>query len=151
MQIAIIISRAIYRRWVPRTRKSITGELVLITGGANGVGRQLALQFARLGAVVVIWDKDKEKLANTVNEIQESVGCTAVHGYQVDVSSEKQVRQAASRVRAELGDVFMVVNNAGILNCKPFKNLTPEAIRRTYEINTLGHYWVCVVLVTHKL
>lgn len=50
---------ALISAFVPPSRKSIQGEIVLITGAGHGIGREFALEIAKLGAVVVIWDINK--------------------------------------------------------------------------------------------
>ena len=50
---------AFYRIFFPRARKSIAGEVVLITGAGHGIGRELALEISKLGAITVLWDINK--------------------------------------------------------------------------------------------
>ena len=59
VQITWTYLEAAYRWVVPRGRKPVAGRAVLITGAAGGLGRQLALHFARLGARLVLWDIDQ--------------------------------------------------------------------------------------------
>lgn len=61
----------------------------------------------------------------------------------IDVSDERQVEAAATRVRCEIGDVDIVVNNAGIAPCEPFKELDNHNIIRVFNVNVFSHFWVC--------
>lgn len=62
--------------------------------------------------------------------------------YTVDVSDENQVAKTANQVRIEVGDVDILINNAGIAPCEPFKKLSNEKIREIFNINILAHFWV---------
>ena len=78
-----------------------------------------------------------EKAAKQIRRM----GGTA-HSMVVDVSDEKRVESAAKQVRDQIGDVYMLVNNAGVVPCLPFKQLTYQQIRRTFDVNVLSHFWV---------
>lgn len=51
----------------------------------------------------------------------------------------------AQRVQSEVGSVTMLVNNAGIMPCRPLLKHTEQEIRRVFEINVMAHFWVCNV------
>ena len=123
-----------------RQQKDVTGEVVLVTGGGNGLGRQLAVKFARLKATVVIWDINQLWNEETARLIRESGG--VVHPYTVDVSKPDQVYAAADRVRQDVGDVTILVNNAAILHYKPPLECPDEVIQKTLGVNALSHFWV---------
>ncbi|XP_045497241.1 retinol dehydrogenase 10-like isoform X2 [Colias croceus] len=65
---------AIVRVFIPPTMKSLCGETVLITGAGQGIGRELALQFAELGATVIYWDNDARRNRAVVEEIRKKDG-----------------------------------------------------------------------------
>ncbi len=118
----------------------ISGKTILITGGASGIGRQLALKTARQGAKVVLWDLDQETMARTLDELRE-VGSMEPGGYQCDVADRNRVYETAETVRREIGPVDILVNNAGFVSGKRFLDCTDEQIQKTIEVNTLAHFW----------
>lgn len=78
---ALMIS--IWNFFVSPPKKSVTGEIVLITGSGSGIGRQLALEFGKLGAVLILWDIDEESNIETGNLLKK---CDAqFHLYHCDV------------------------------------------------------------------
>jgi len=78
----------------------VRGKIVLITGGASGIGRQMALRFARLGARVVIWDINKEGLAKVEDEILKEKG--DVFTDVVDISKRELIYKAAEVIKKSL-------------------------------------------------
>uniref|UniRef100_A0A3B5KR47 Uncharacterized protein n=1 Tax=Xiphophorus couchianus TaxID=32473 RepID=A0A3B5KR47_9TELE len=92
--------------------KSIDGELCLITGAGGVLGRLFVLEFAKEGAHLVLWDCDtaaNERTAQLARELG-----VEVRTYTVDLSKRQSIYDAAERVRAEVGDVSILVNNAGV-------------------------------------
>ncbi|KOB66582.1 Short-chain dehydrogenase, partial [Operophtera brumata] len=122
-----------------RPMKSLKGDVVLVTGGGGGVGRQLAIKLATLGAKVVVWDINKDALKKTCSDVTEE-GYEIV-SYVVDLSDRKAVYQTAERVKKEVGKVDVLINNAGTVFGETLLDLSDEAIETTYKVNILSHYW----------
>ena len=97
---------------------AIHNKHVLVTGGASGIGRLLALGCAKLGATVTIWDLDASGAGNVALEAAE-LGATGARAFVCDVSDREQVYARADEVRAAAGDVDVLVNNAGIVSGRP--------------------------------
>lgn len=108
----------------------------------QGLGRQLALQLSACGATLVLWDIDKGKIHSVATEIREAGG--AAHPYVVDCAKKEDVYRVAKQVGEEVGNVAVLINNAGIAPEKAFVNgeLKDEEIERTYAVNALALYWV---------
>ncbi|HXX90808.1 MAG TPA: SDR family oxidoreductase [Acidimicrobiales bacterium] len=120
---------------------ALPGRIALITGAAAGIGRLLASELARRGATPVLWDLDGDRLAAALDVVR-AVGGGAPSGYVCDVGDRDAVYEAAARVRSEVGDPDVVVNNAGVVSGARLLDLPDEQIRRTFEVNVLAHYWV---------
>ncbi|ELU06142.1 hypothetical protein CAPTEDRAFT_137084 [Capitella teleta] len=140
---------ALFRKIVPPSKKSVRGKVVVITGGAGGLGRCLALKFAGLGAKVAVWDINKSLNENTAMNIS-SLGGKA-KAIVCDVTDRQSVRNAASLTRSELGEVDIIVNNAGIMPCRRLLDLSEEEIKRTININTTSHFWTVREFLPHML
>ncbi len=109
---------------------------VLVTGGAAGIGRLMGDMCLQDGAAnLVIWDINKEKLDETTRELRAMH--FSVHPYLVDVSDLAQVRETAMKVQSEVGEVDILINNAGIITGNSdFKDFTHAGIDRTIAVNT---------------
>ncbi|XP_060815494.1 17-beta-hydroxysteroid dehydrogenase 13 isoform X1 [Bombus pascuorum] len=140
LKILYDIVLGIYRLCIPVKEKSVIGEIVLITGTGHGIGKELALKYASLGATVVCLDVNEEGNNETVNEINQTA--LKAYGYKCDVSNREEVLKIAKKVTEEVGDVTILINNAGIMPCFTFMNHTPEQIKRIFDINVLAHFWI---------
>lgn len=147
------MSQSVYRIFFPRQEKSVKDQVVLITGAANGLGRSMAFQFVRRGAKVVLWDIDSESLSQTTQMLQHaspSKNTTSVYPYTVDVTDPNAVKTIAESVRREVGNVNILINNAGVVSGKKFLDLTEDDINRTVRVNLLSNFWVSKTLFCQK-
>lgn len=119
----------------------VHGRIALVTGGAAGIGRLLAVELARRGADPVIWDLDEARVADAVAELDRISGGRA-RGYVCDVSDPAAVASTAERVRRDVGDPELVVNNAGVVSGARFLDIPEEKVRRTFDVNVLALFWV---------
>ncbi|NXI67766.1 RDHE2 dehydrogenase, partial [Anseranas semipalmata] len=126
--------------FVPKRKKSVSGEIVLITGAGSGIGRLLSLKFARLGATLVLWDINQEGLKET-SRLAEENGAIRVHSYICDCSKRQEVYRVADQVKKEVGDVSILVNNAGIVTGKRFIESPDSLVEKTMEVNIMAHFW----------
>ncbi|XP_033208954.1 short-chain dehydrogenase/reductase family 16C member 6-like [Belonocnema kinseyi] len=141
LKIIFYLFESIYRFFVPAEEKSVAGEIVLVTGAGHGIGRELAVRYASLGATVVCWDINQEGNEETANEIKKQ-GAARSFAYKCDVSSRDEVLETAEKVREEVGNVTILVNNAGIMPCHSFLTHTPEEIRKLVDVNLMSHFWM---------
>ena len=118
---------------------------MLITGAARGMGRLYAERCVAEGAkTVILWDRDGAALAATTAILTErSNGRTQVAPYVVDISDLGAIAQTAQRVRTEIGDPDVVINNAGIVRGKYFWEHDNGAdTRPTMQINALAPMYI---------
>jgi len=105
-------------------------QIVLITGGASGVGELLANTLAVRNVTVVVLDR-KPIVTENYN----------ITYYKCDVSNLEDVEAVAKKVIEEIGHPTVLVNNAGVVQGKLILDLSPEDIRQTFDVNTLAHFW----------
>ncbi|GAB1865590.1 NADP-retinol dehydrogenase [Camponotus japonicus] len=123
------------------TKKSVANEIVLVTGAGHGIGKELAIGYASLGATVVCWDINEETNKQTMNEIK-MMGKNAVYAYQCNVTDREEVFKVAKNVREKVGDVTILVNNAGAICIKKLLDQSADEIVRIIDINLISHYWM---------
>lgn len=113
-------------------------KVAIITGSAQGIGKETAKTFAREGAKVVISDINENAVKEVVEEIK-AMGAEAL-GFRVDVSKRAQVDEMVAEVKKAWGRVDVLVNNAGITADSMFKKMTEEQFDRVININLKGVY-----------
>ncbi|KAG8189929.1 hypothetical protein JTE90_009071 [Oedothorax gibbosus] len=142
-KILLTLLTSTFKELIVKRKKSLKDEVVLVTGAGKGLGKELALKFASEEAILVLWDIDEVKVQNVASDIRELGGCA--HAYVCDVSDISKVHEVGARVLEEVGEVSIVVNNAGILQNVLFTDLDTNKIRKTLEVNLLSHFWVSKV------
>ncbi|MBF6447440.1 MULTISPECIES: SDR family NAD(P)-dependent oxidoreductase [Nocardia] len=125
---------------------TVAGKRVLITGAAMGLGKSFAQRAVREQAAdVVLWDVNETALKQTAAELS-SGSVSRVHHYVVDVSDQQSIIDAAAAVRSEVGDIDVLVNNAGIVRGNGYFWETENRadIDKTMAINSLAPMYIAL-------
>jgi len=123
-----------------------TDRVAVITGGASGVGREVAQRITAEGGKASLWDRDEV----TLNAVAAAIG--AAHTARVDVADAGQVRRAAEAVHGALGRIDILVASAGITG--PTSKLWEyplEEWRRVIDIDLNGIFYSCRAVVPYML
>ncbi len=113
---------------------SLQDKSAVITGAGSGIGKAIAILFAKQGATVHIIEFNLEAAQNVVSEIQ-GIGGSA-KAYQSDVSDQ----QAMLKVFEAIGSIDILVNNAGIAHVGNVENTSTEDFERIFRVNVQGAY-----------
>lgn len=125
-------------------------KVALVTGSSRGIGRSIALAFAKEGAKVVVnYLSSREKAEELVTEIN-SLGSEAV-AIQADVSREEDVKRLFDETSFVFGGIDIVVSNAGSVFPKPFLEQTVEDWEKTFSVNTISQMLVAKYASLHML
>ncbi len=116
-------------------------KVVLVTGSSRGIGRSIAVKFAKAGANVIVNYKTNAKEAEAITEIISSYG-TKCMCIQADVSKEIEVRHMIETIIAEYGRIDIVVNNAGIAIDSEFDDKRVRDFQDTLDTNLIGVFLV---------
>ena len=132
--------------WTPRGR--LEGKHALVTGGDSGIGRAVAIAFAKEGAAVVIahLPEEAEDAAETVRQVEAAGGrCHAVPG---DLRTHEANVALAAAAKEALGGVDVLVCNAAYqMAYDGLENFPPEQIERTFATNVFSPFWLTQALV----
>lgn len=115
---------------------AIDGRVVLITGGAAGIGREMAAAFGARGGRLVLFDRDREALARTAESLRGKN--VPVHTEACDVAVPDSLATALAGARRAAGAVDILVNNAGVVAGRPLLEAGMDEIRRVVEVNLLA-------------
>ncbi|KAF1979915.1 NAD(P)-binding protein [Bimuria novae-zelandiae CBS 107.79] len=107
-------------------------EVVVVTGGADGIGKRIVLLLAEKGIKVAVLD-----VQQLTYEAPPSV-----HYFHCDLASKPSILSASSALRTALGAPTVLINNAGCARGKTILNATEADLRLTFNVNTLAHYFL---------
>ena len=128
---------------------SLKGKNAVVTGSASGIGRACAVQLAKDGAAIAVWDLDAKGADETVAMITKAGGrAIACVG---DAASREGIAASLERTRKELGPVTILVNNAGVSPFNPFLEITEEMLDRTLRINVKGPFLCTQAIIPDML
>ena len=123
-------------------------KVALITGGARGIGRAIALTFAREGADIVVADVNLEIAQQTVLEIQD-LGRKAM-ALEMDVTSYEKVEEGVNKILDKMGKVDILVNNAGITKDNLLLRMSQADWDAVINVNLKGTF-NCIKAVTKPM
>jgi 3-oxoacyl-[acyl-carrier protein] reductase len=113
------------------------GKVALVTGGAQGIGREIALQFAQEKAKVVLFDVNEEILQQTILELDKY---TQAIGFKVDVTNLEEVEKNVNKAIDNFGRVDILVNNAGITRDNLLLRLSENDWDKVLAVNLKGAF-----------
>jgi all-trans-retinol dehydrogenase (NAD+) len=129
--------------------KSIEGENVLITGGGSGIGRLIARKMAKLGATIVTLDVNAKGNEETVSMIRKDGN--KAYGYVCDLSNKDEIYTVSKTVMAQVGNIDILINNAGIVSGTNLLETSDDEIIRTFNVNVLAHFWTVKIFLPHMI
>ena len=120
---------------------SLEGQVAIVTGGGTGIGRAIALEFAKAGADVVVASRRLSVLEKVSEEVT-ALGKRSL-AIQTDISRKTDVDNLVQRVMDEFGVIDILVNNAGIFDTTPLLELSEDDWDKVIDINLKGCYLCC--------
>lgn len=120
--------------------ESLTGKIALITGAGKGIGRAIAIALATERVHIGLIARTESDLESVATELK-ATG-VKVSFATADVSSLESVNKAVEAISKELGDIDILINNAGTASFGGFLQLEPEAWVKQVEVNLFGTYYV---------
>ncbi|XP_060898204.1 retinol dehydrogenase 12 [Labrus mixtus] len=133
-------------RWNPsECTVKLTGKTAIVTGANTGIGKFIALDFARRGARVILACRSEARGTAALQEIREKSGNSEVHLRLVDLSSMDSVRTFANRILEEEKALHILINNAGVSGLP--KQISKEGLDMTFATNHLGPFLLTNLLL----
>ncbi|KAM3621179.1 uncharacterized protein V6R79_007425 [Siganus canaliculatus] len=123
----------------------LNGKTAIVTGANTGIGKFIALDFARRGARVILACRSESRGMAALKEIREKTGNSDVHLRLVDVSSMASVREFAKRILEEEKALHILVNNAAVSGFP--RQMTNEGLEMSFATNHLGPFLLTTLLL----
>ncbi|CAH0384966.1 unnamed protein product [Bemisia tabaci] len=135
-----MILLAFVKKFLPPQKKSLGGETVLITGAANGLGRELALQLAERGCRLALVDIDEAGVKAVAEEINRR-RANAARSYVANLGKTEAIRELSKQIHGDYARVDVLVNNAGIISggCT-VQEVNDKDLDAMFQINVLSQF-----------
>ena len=126
--------------------KKLDGQIVIITGGARGIGEGICKIFCNEGATVALWDvlEDGQK---TANDIKADGG--SIFFQKVDVTNQESVDNAVANIIKNHGKIDVLINNAGIIRDRSFLKMTREEWDMVHSVNVDSLFVTSKAILPH--
>jgi len=136
---AAIAAAAIAFRHVKRkSRFAFAGKIAVVTGGSRGLGLLISRELIRRGARVAVLARDSDELHRAETALRRQGG--QILAMQCDVTDSQQVATAFQKVREQMGEIHVLVNNAGWIGVGPMQTMTVEDFRHSLDL----HFWAAL-------
>ena len=120
---------------------NVSGKIALVTGSTHGLGMAMARGLGLAGATIIInGNSSQEKIDAAVAEYQ-SEGITAI-GYKFNVTNEQEVITAIAKIEAEVGNIDILINNAGIIKRTPLLEMEVADFKEVIDIDLVSPFIV---------
>lgn len=132
-----------------RSAGKLKNKVALVTGGDSGIGRSVAILFAKEGANVAVGYYDEQEDAELTVKRLEELGVKA-KAYSHDLKDAKQSKELVKNVVNDFGDLNILVNNGGVqFPQDSFLDITPEQFRETFDTNIFGMFFLSQAAVPY--
>ncbi|CAF1582375.1 unnamed protein product [Rotaria magnacalcarata] len=153
--IFLIFYRCIQWLGFQPTVHDFNNNIVLVSGSANGLGREIAVAFAKAGASLALLDIDDDGNRETqqlcLSALHNKHSSSRVRIYHVDVTRSTEVYACAEKIRHDLGQVTVLVANAGFVSGRSLVNESDVDIERTFNVNSLSPIWLVKAFLPYML
>lgn len=116
----------------------LKNKVALVTGAAQGIGKAIAVEFAKNGAIVYANDLNSDKLDNLIKDISKMGISGKIIAMPFDITNSDLNKNAVLRIKKEQGKLDVLVNNAGIMKDAIIGMVTQEDVRKTFSINVFA-------------
>ncbi|XP_073818323.1 epidermal retinol dehydrogenase 2 [Musca autumnalis] len=130
-------------RWllVRNTEANIKGEVAVVTGGAQGLGRKLATELAQRGCHIAIVDILEDKAQETCEFLKKTYKIRS-KAYKVDITNHQKLVEFHAQVTKDFGDITIIINNAGIVYFSDSEPRDFEEIQKVITVNFTSQVWL---------
>ena len=135
------LSRRVLNNWVTDSTWDWKREIVLVTGGCSGIGKEIVQQFGERNIRTVVID---------INPPKSALPPSATF-FKMDVTSTQHIKQVTARIRNDIGEPTVLINNAGVANMELILEETDEQVQRIFEVNILAHFKMIKEFLPHMI
>jgi 3-oxoacyl-[acyl-carrier protein] reductase len=113
-------------------------KIAIITGARQGIGKSIAIEMAKEGAIAIVADINENDCQKVVAEIKKNGGRAVAT--KMDITDQEEIKNVITKTYKEFGKIDILINNAGILEQKPFKTITRQDWQKMFAVNLEGAF-----------
>ena len=130
-------------KWLKENTESLIGKKIAITGSTGGLGREICLYLAKLGAELVLLDRNESRSAALADSLTESVNGLKITRIRVDLEDMESVKSATEKLKSEAPDIF--IHNAGAYSIP--RKICDSGYDNVFQINFVSPYYMIKELI----
>jgi len=123
----------------------MNNKTILITGSTDGIGKQAALELAELGVRVILHGRNKSKVKQVLQEIEQKTGNDQLDFFLADLSSLQQIRTMSAEIQRKYSRLDVLINNAGVAMNK--LEISEDGYEMTFAVNHLAVFAFTLLLL----
>ena len=143
--IMICFLKKYFNGGVCRFQADLTSKIIIITGANKGIGKQTALEFAKMNATLIFGCRDPKRAENAKSEILQTCSTAKIDIIQLDLSDLSSVRNFTSSFKSKYNRLDILINNAGIISVK--RKLTRDGLENIMATNYFGPFLLTNLLL----
>ncbi|OTF74991.1 epidermal retinol dehydrogenase 2-like protein [Euroglyphus maynei] len=145
----VLVYFEIIKSWFKsKEQKNLSRKVIVITGSAHGIGKEMSIKLNRLGARLALIDINQNQNDELIEQLKLESPDADIVGYACDLTDGSEVDILSNIIDLILCvsthqlQYLTQIDNAGIVKCAPFNELEPQDIRRTFDVNVFAHFWL---------
>jgi NAD(P)-dependent dehydrogenase (short-subunit alcohol dehydrogenase family) len=124
-------------------------KIILITGSTDGIGKQTALQLAKMGATVLVHGRDQSKAEAAQDKIKSVTNNSSISAYWADLASLRQIDDMVRKLHQEVPHLDILINNAGVYRSR--RQISEDGYEMTFAVNHLAPFLLTLLMLDRLL